>query len=168
MIAPLILLGTMEMAFNYLLWYCLVPDKTSHAEEGRGVEIGRRSGETILLFTPDDERVRETTRKYFGVPNFCDVIVFYKSSLASPIVFFVELKGTNIGHAITQIESAVTGMTKRCTALKSSSRLVAIIVSTASSPALIKAAQKRLSKTCQVALYQKTLHKSALNLRDFV
>jgi len=146
----------------------LVSDKTSHSEEGRGVEIGRRSGETILLFTPDDEQVRETTRKHFGVSNFCDIIIFYKSSLGSPIVFFVELKGTDIGHAITQIESTVTAMMRRCTQLKSSSRLVAIIVSTASSPALIKVAQKRLSNTYQVTLYQRTLHKGAVSLREFV
>jgi len=68
------------MGFDYLLCNCLVPDSTQHTEDGRGIRIDRRAGETVLLFTPDDERWREATHKHFGVQRFCDVIIFYHQS----------------------------------------------------------------------------------------
>ncbi len=155
------------MGFDYLLCNCLVPDSTQHAEQGRGIRIARLAGETILLFTPDEKRVREMTRQYFGVPQFCDVIIFYQK-LSKQVILFVELKGSKVEDAIVQLGSAIDAVCRKSRLRDRDPRLYGLIVSTKSSPDLIKKAQQGFMKSWKVTLMQKTLPNGTLDLRTII
>jgi hypothetical protein len=154
------------MAFNYLLWHCL-QDRTSFSEEARGVTIARQSDETILFFAPDGEAVRHQTRTYFNVSQFCDVIIFYQKTNRQ-VLLFVELKGGDIEHAVTQLRAAVGAVYEMSPRRAQSCKLVAIIVSTSSGPQLIKKAQAEFATRWKATLVQRTQQKGNLELRPFV
>jgi len=91
------------MAFDELLWNCLIPGAASAKEQGIGIAL-ERSGATVLFFRCDCDEFRSE----FDVPRaqVCDLLVYYCRDPKSPVLLFVELKGSDLLRAVAQIRSA--------------------------------------------------------------
>ncbi len=96
------------MAFDFLLWNCLVPGKTSVRESGKTVRMAREAGETVLAFEIDNEEFR----KRFQVGRVCDGLFFYMAEQRTPLLFLAELKGSDFGGAVTQLEQTLGSLRK--------------------------------------------------------
>ena len=97
------------MPFNFLLCECLHPGKTGFGEAGKGARIKPEGGECVLVFGIDNEPFR----KRFAVTKACDALFFYKSGTKGPVLFFVELKGSDISSAARQIGQALQAVRKK-------------------------------------------------------
>src|SRR5262245_28075400 len=96
------------MPFNFLLWRCLAPGKTSYQEPrtGWGVRVQPINDETILFLLTDADPVREyfsKKRKWYDLKNVADLLVYCKRKNSSPILLFVELKGSDIDQSVEQL-----------------------------------------------------------------
>ncbi|MBD2137599.1 hypothetical protein H6F32_08380 [Anabaena sp. FACHB-1237] len=98
------------MPFDYLLLSgCLLPDQTSHREDGVEVRLTRDGGETVLFFHTDDQSNPNCQlRQLLGLDQqgqqMCDLIVFYAKD-STRIICFVELKGNKIAVAKEQVKN---------------------------------------------------------------
>ncbi|MFN5240496.1 MAG: hypothetical protein ACK5WC_06860 [Aphanizomenon sp.] len=101
-------MSDLRMPFDHLLLSgCLVPDKTSHTEDGVEVSLKRESGETVLFFHIDDQSNPNCKlRQILGLDQegmpMCDLIVFYARE-TERIICFVELKGGDLDKAKKQV-----------------------------------------------------------------
>ncbi|TAE52697.1 MAG: hypothetical protein EAZ87_24660 [Nostocales cyanobacterium] len=106
------------MPFNYLLLSgCLLPNKTSHKEDGVEVRLEPESGETVLFFHIDDQsnpncRLRQLLRLDQAGMKMCDLIVFYAKD-STRVLCFVELKGNKIANAKEQVKNTYIHFNKK-------------------------------------------------------
>lgn len=89
------------MPFNTLLLTSLT-SKTSFAESGGRVSVEAESGEVVLFFNIDNEIARQGLNIQGLI--CCDCLVFYaREAEKKKILCLVELKGSNLKHAVKQI-----------------------------------------------------------------
>lgn len=106
------------MLFDYLLLSgCLLPNQTSHKEDGVEVRLQPQSGETVLFFHIDDQSNPNCKlKKLLGLDQkgekMCDLIVFYAKD-STRVICFVELKGKNIADAKEQVTNTYTHFNKK-------------------------------------------------------
>lgn len=91
------------MPFNPLFLTCLSP-KTSFSEKGGNVGIKPQSGEQVLFFVIDQEsNDSSTVHLDLEVKGpICDLLVYYGKG-SKKVLCFVELKGSDVSHAVEQI-----------------------------------------------------------------
>ena len=91
------------MPFNTLLLTCLIPG-ASVSEHGGRVSVKPQSGEIVLFFVVDDQTNRDSTlRQDLGIVGaICDCVVYYIKG-DKKVLCLVELKGSNVDHAVEQI-----------------------------------------------------------------
>jgi hypothetical protein len=116
-------------------WNCLFREclqkGTSVSESGRSASLDRRPGECVLLFKTDCPRFRSV----FGVGDrpLSDAVFYYKAAAGADTqqaLIFVELKGTDVAHALEQLRTAVEVVRKKMPELETSwsFRWVAVVV----------------------------------------
>jgi len=93
------------MPFNELMINC-IKNGTSHKEHGVSVYAKPRQGggETILFFAIDSNS--NNCSNFPGVINtdvICDLLVYYSTKDSDKKLCLVELKGSDIKHAVKQI-----------------------------------------------------------------
>jgi hypothetical protein len=155
------------MAIEPLLWFCL-DHGTSIEEQGIGLSIARRSGETILCFRTDSEAFR----KHFYAPGgrqiSCDALFFYKYADKPPVLIFVELKGAHLAHALDQLQATIGAVKPRIEqAVRESTKCLALVVSDGARPTTRMSKQREFQAQTQVLLHIKTTDrgKKAVDLR---
>ena len=139
-----------DLLFNVLI------HKTSHNEKGtgKGVSIDPRlhPGTVILFFNTDNPncKVKQNTT------NTCDLLIFVSNENKSiKILALVELKGSDIEHAVEQIrqtyeylsnqlKNCVNNYSKLCKAKKI--KWLGVILTSSSSPTNWKSYKKELGK----------------------
>ncbi len=91
------------MPFNTLLLTCLIPG-TSVSEHSGRVSVKPQPGEIVLSFVVDDQTNRDSTlRQDLGIVGpICDCVYYYIKG-DKKVLCLVELKGSNVKHAVEQI-----------------------------------------------------------------
>jgi len=100
------------LVFNVLLCSCLVPGATSLGEKGKSLALQHRSDETILVFKTDCDAFRT------GVigdrdSTTCDGLILVISKDNGSTILLVELKGTDLDHAVKQLETTLNVIRKK-------------------------------------------------------
>ena len=116
------------MPFNFLLWECLIPGKTSISESGQSARIDPHGGECVLAFELDNQKFRDR----FGVGRVCDALFFYRRDQERPVLLFVELKGTDIAKAAEQLGQSLRAVKDT---LQRNAQYRAVVVSRGRAPA---------------------------------
>ena len=97
------------MCFNVLLLSSLLP-KNTHGEEAVQVRATNYNDEEIILFFHIDT---PKIRRDLGIQGeACDLIIYYASKKRRSICL-VELKGSDIGHAVEQISNTYNHIKQR-------------------------------------------------------
>jgi hypothetical protein len=170
------------MPFNYMLWYCLCPGKTSYKEPGTGwgVQVQPASEETILFLLTDSDHLREyfaTKRNWYNLKNAADLLVYCSRPARVPILparvpilLFVELKGSDIHHAAEQLRQTVEAVRNALgNPMRSKTDYRALILASGAAPKNTKAIQKTFRDKYGVALRIKTgIGKGAVDLRPYL
>ncbi len=134
------------MPFNELMMNC-IRDGTSHKENGINISIQRKPRETILFFVIDPESNHcSNFPEIINTDIICDLLIYYSTDGSNKKICLVELKGSDIKHAIEQL-TRTREKTNNC--LKSKYQNIgwkAIIVHRCSAPNQFKSAslKKRL------------------------
>jgi hypothetical protein len=91
------------MPFNCLLFTCLI-NETSFTDCGVVVRVTPLKNEKVMFFSIDDmSNNKSTFRNDIDLKDsICDLII-YQQGVDRKTFCFVELKGTDISHAIKQI-----------------------------------------------------------------
>lgn len=129
------------MRFDRLLWHCLQPGEYQFTEENLAVRLSPENNETVLMFRTDSNVFRGSRE---GVPA-CDLLFFYRGPASpTPVLLFVELKGSDIEHAETQIGSAFKRVREELApdCGGGAARAGAVVVLGSSAPADVKPRQK--------------------------
>lgn len=113
------------MPFNNLILSTLLDGETTYEENGIGVSIQRKVGESILFFEVDDSNNPcSNIKSQYGITNICDVIIFYSKGNSKkqrerkkPVLCFLELKGSDVKHALKQTINTCECL-KRCIGTK--------------------------------------------------
>jgi hypothetical protein len=99
------------MPFNFLLTNNLLCN-TSWVENGTKISMSPENGEKILFFKLDDGSNLIALKKALKVKSdnstVCDLLVYYQKingSNSKKIMCFAEGKGTDIKHAVEQIQN---------------------------------------------------------------
>lgn len=122
------------MAIEPLLWFCL-DHGTAVREDGIGLSIDRKQGETILLFRTDSKEFRSRFYAASAPQVACDALFFYKNGDHPPVLVFVELKGAELTHALKQLEVTIGAVKSRIEqAIKGSTKYLALVVSDGAGP----------------------------------
>ena len=163
------------MPFNYMLWHCLSPGKTSYTEPGTGwgVQVKPVSDETILFLRTDSDQLREyfaTTRNWYNLKNAADLLVYCSRAGRMPILLFVELKGSDIHHAAEQLRQTVEAVRKAlANPMRSGTDYRALILASGSAPKNTKEIQKAFRDKYGIVLHIKTgIGKKAVDLRPYL
>jgi len=133
--------GVYNVVLSDLLFNVLIHG-TSYNEKGtgKGVSMNKQSGDIILFFNTDNDlcKVKQNTA------NTCDLLIFVSNeNKSTKILALVELKGSNIEHAIEQIKQTylyIHNQLKNCvgnyTRLHRDERIkwIGIILTSGSSP----------------------------------
>jgi hypothetical protein len=88
------------MPFNSLILSCSY-HKTSFTDNGLTISVKKKADETVLFFPIDNDINTLKNDIKIGTGPICDLIVFYSGD--NPTICFVELKGTDLKRATTQI-----------------------------------------------------------------
>lgn len=93
------------MPFNTLILNCLI-HKTSHTEKGKTVSVKRGSDETVLFFLTDNKSNKDCMfyQNFIKQGQICDLVIYYANNNKKSVCF-VELKGTDIKDAVSQISN---------------------------------------------------------------
>jgi hypothetical protein len=110
--------------FTHLLWKCLLPDQARVREGGKTAHLDRKKGECVLAFQID----QADFRKAFDLKDkpVCDGLFFFKTSATVPVLFLVELKGSDFARAVEQIESTLQLLKKKLAQYPSKYRAVVV------------------------------------------
>lgn len=132
------------MALNRLVWNCFL-QKTSFEESRLKVAISPNSDEKVLFFRTDSADGRLALGIASNEPA-SDVVVFYRCQNAAPVFLLVELKSSDLSHAVDQLNrvyQALSGlMPGECPALPRP-RFKALVVMSCGSPSnKVKALQR--------------------------
>jgi len=127
------------MAFDFLLWHCLDPGKTSVSESGKSARLKPKGGECVLLFKIDSARFRAE----FEIERVCDALFFYKSEHKAPVLLFVELKGTDVESAIDQLDQTLKSVRNK---LDNEANCLAVVACSGSTPKHLGKLRKRFQK----------------------
>lgn len=94
------------MSFDSVRQACFIPG-TSYSEAGIRVRIRPVEGEKVQFFLIDEQsNSRCTLRQELGVVGrICDLAVYY-TRMNSSILCLVELKGSHLDHAVSQVINA--------------------------------------------------------------
>ncbi|KKG79796.1 hypothetical protein [Methanosarcina mazei] len=99
------------MPFNFLLTNNLLCN-TSWVENGTKISMSPENGEKILFFKLDDGNNSISLKKALNMRNdnqsVCDLLVYYQKidvNNTKKIMCFAEGKGTDIKHAVEQIQN---------------------------------------------------------------
>ena len=143
------------MPFTFLLWHCLRPGETSVGEgKVRAAFQRRENDECVLVFDLDNDHFR----KEFGVGNaqrVCDHLLFHKKAGAPPTLVFVEMKGSDVKHGITQLRSTIEMIRPRLPK-SAGGDLVAVVVTSGGAPRNLGDLCEDFWKALTVRLHVKT------------
>jgi len=142
------------MPFTFLLWHCLRPGETSVGDGKVRAGFKRVNEECVLVFDLDDN---EDFRKEFAVDKerVCDHLFFHKRGQGPATLLFVELKGADVKHGITQLRSTIEMMRPRLP--KYAGRdLVAVVVKSGGAPRNVGDLCEDFWKALAVRLHVKT------------
>jgi acetyl-CoA carboxylase carboxyltransferase component len=93
-----------EVSLAKLFWHCHADTKRL-SDDGIRAEWEPARGETALLFQTDTDVFR--TQFNCEGAKVCDGLFLIKKPKGEPCLLFVELKGTDIDHAFTQLDAAI-------------------------------------------------------------
>lgn len=91
------------MGFDRLVWNCFVQG-TSHDDDRVGVTLEPSGDERALFFKTDSQGGRFALG-LGGNDVASDFALFYRKGSERPIVLLIELKGSDLRHAIKQLNS---------------------------------------------------------------
>lgn len=158
------------MAFDFLLLSALKPGQYSCSEKGKGFFIKPEQDEAVLLFDTDTDKFREhfQIKSPTTTGKVCDSLVFYKKSDTN-LLFFIELKGSDIKTAIEQLENTVKTIENKMDKKGVKYSKIAIIIHNGGSPPRnIVEEQKRLKNQQQIVLKIQRCGTDKVNLREFL
>lgn len=118
------------MPLNFLLWNCLVPGKTSCAEQRKEATLTRGNDECVLTFSIDNQPFKDR----FGVRHACDAMFFYSGRNKGPILLFVELKGDDIEHGAGQLPETLIAVRRELQQKKLDAEYRAVIITSGGAP----------------------------------
>jgi len=134
------------MAFDFLLWNCVAPGKTSISEFGIKASLKPYEDECVLAFRIDCDEFRT----HFGVRRACDGLFFVKTKNEDPLLVLVELKGSDVGHAVEQLHDTLDGLKR--SHIRKPVTYRAVIVTRGGSPKQDKAAIRGFEKRQGISL----------------
>jgi len=121
------------MPFTFLLWHCLRPGQTSVGAGKVRAFFERENDECVLVFDLDNDHFRKEFEVDEDEKRVCDHLFFHKKAEGPPTLVFVELKGSDVKHGITQLRSTIEMMRRRLP--KYAGRdLVAVVVTSGGAP----------------------------------
>jgi hypothetical protein len=140
------------MAFDFLLWNCLLPGRTSIGESGKTASLKPLNDECVLTFHIDQQAFRD---RFCGRDaKVCDGLFFYKQVDDAPVLLLVELKGADTDRAAEQLRDSLrvlqNELQKTGQRLKAEYR--AIIVTRGSAPRNLKSFQKEFRQKYDASL----------------
>ncbi|QDU39461.1 hypothetical protein Mal4_38060 [Maioricimonas rarisocia] len=139
--------------FNRLLLDCLVPGTTSVNERKTRTMLTFKpaAGETILVFRVDSDE----GKKLFELEDslVADALLAVFRQGAQPILFFVELKGSDVEHAEKQLESTIAAASRKMKSVWNEFEKYALLVraGSASAPSANKRRKKQQQEVREVA-----------------
>jgi hypothetical protein len=138
------------MPLNYLLWNCLVRNKTSVGERGLAASMERRPNECVLAFEIDDEGFR----RQFGLAGQmgCDAMFFFWRPGGDPQVLLVELKSKDVAKATKQLASSLSALRTAFNKLTLRPRYHAVVVKAGRVPPKIKELKATFENQYRVGL----------------
>jgi hypothetical protein len=151
------------MVMNRLVWACFIQG-TSFADGGPGIRIEPQAGEKILFFKTDGDECRRLLAMAIN-DAICDALVFYRLDLNRPIFLFVELKGSDVLHAVEQIESTAAAVRKWLPAGLARPIERGLVVSSGSAPRGGSAAIK--TKTVPIQ-FKSGVRKANIDIRGYL
>src|SRR5688572_14117833 len=140
------------MSLHNVLAKCLV-DGTATKEKGKSARIQlKHDDETVLLFKTDSDEVRA----YLGIARASDLMFFYMKNHATPVLVFVELKGSDLKKAADQlrvtIQAVRAALKKRVGASANSLKCHAIIVFSGNAPKSLDDLQRSFRDATGISL----------------
>ena len=138
------------MPFNFLLWNCLLPGRTSVDENAITAVLRPRNDECVLAFGVGNDRFRQ----YFDLTDekACDALFFHKSDGADPTLFFVELKASpNLKRDIEQLGNVIQAVASKV-GRETPYAAKAVIVKRGSVPRDLDRVRRSFKNTHQVQL----------------
>lgn len=119
------------MPFNTLLLHHLLPD-LSHTEQGIGVSLKKDKGEKAAFFQIDCDRSKIVEK--YSLKNKCDILIYFEKNKEKTLCF-VELKGSDFDHAVTQVCSTYQEVFEKSSVKKEFAYIKAAIILSGSAPA---------------------------------
>jgi len=110
-----------DQAVSHLLRSCFLHGPTSVTESGKTASLDRRDGECVLVF-----RIRSSDFPPLSIERSCDAVFFHLARDGRPTVLLVELKGSDITHAVEQIVATLPIVTRGLGALRPKVRAVIV------------------------------------------
>lgn len=137
------------MPFNYLLWNCLLPGKTSVRESGKVASLkpDKRGNESVLAFKIDTDDFRNR----FDTKLVADALFFHKTEGKAPTILLVELKGRDVGHGIDQLGETLRAV-KKSLGRRFPVEFRAVVRTDRGVPKDMKARQKKFNRDHSVPL----------------
>lgn len=136
------------MSFNYLLWNCLLPGKTSVSERKVDAKLKPEAGESVLVFKIDTDGFR----KRFDTKLVADALFFHKTEGKVPTILLVELKGSDVEQGIKQLAETVRAVKKKLPERNFPAEFQAIVRISRGSPNDIKGQQRKFERELRVPL----------------